>query len=70
MKIGLFAGHREARQALVLSVAGVAVITLIANLILVAVIDQRIATGNKKATKHLAAEVVQWRPRPLPQGTK
>jgi hypothetical protein len=34
MKVERFAGHREARQALVLSVAGVTAIMLIANLIL------------------------------------
>jgi hypothetical protein len=34
MKIERFAGHREAREALVLSVAGVTAIMLIANLIL------------------------------------
>jgi hypothetical protein len=34
MKIELFAGHHEARQALVLSAAGVTAIMLIANLIL------------------------------------
>jgi len=34
MKIKLFEGHREARQALMLSVAGVTAIMLIANLIL------------------------------------
>jgi hypothetical protein len=34
MKIELFAGHHEARQALVLSVVGVTAIMLIANLIL------------------------------------
>jgi hypothetical protein len=34
MKIELFGGHQEARQALVLSVAGVTAIMLIANLIL------------------------------------
>ncbi len=34
MKIERFAGHREAREALVLSVAGVTTIMLIANLIL------------------------------------
>ena len=67
MKIELFAG-REASQALVLSVAGVTAIMLIANLILMTGIDQRIATGKKKATRHLVAEVVQWRPRPLPEG--
>jgi hypothetical protein len=39
MKIKLFEGHREARQALVLSVAGVTAIMLIANLILIAVIE-------------------------------
>jgi hypothetical protein len=39
MKIKLFAGHREARQALVLSVAGVTAIMLIANLILMVGIE-------------------------------
>jgi hypothetical protein len=34
MKIERFAGHREARDALVLSVAGVTAIMLVANLIL------------------------------------
>jgi hypothetical protein len=34
MKTALFAGHREEREALVLSVAGVMVIMLLANLIL------------------------------------
>jgi hypothetical protein len=34
MNIERFAGHHEARQALVISVAGVATIMLIANLIL------------------------------------
>ncbi len=34
MKIERFAGHREAREALVLSVVGVTTIMLIANLIL------------------------------------
>jgi len=34
MKIVLFAGHREEREALVLSVTGVAAIMLLANLIL------------------------------------
>jgi hypothetical protein len=34
MKIELFAGHHEARDALVLSVASVTAIMLIANLIL------------------------------------
>jgi len=34
MKIELFAGHHEARDALLLSVAGVTAIMLIANLIL------------------------------------
>ncbi len=34
MQIERFAGHREAREALVLSVAGVTTIMLIANLIL------------------------------------
>jgi hypothetical protein len=68
MKIERFVGYNEAREALVLSVAGVTAIMLIANLILMAGIDQRIATGKKKATRHLVAEVVQWRPRPLPKG--
>ncbi len=67
MKIELFAS-REARQALVLTVAGVTAIMLIANLILMAGVDQRIATGKKKATKHLVAEVVQWKPRPSVEG--
>jgi len=44
MKIKLFAGHREARQALVLSVAGVAAIMLIANLILMAGIETQSPT--------------------------
>ena len=39
MKIKLFEGHREARQALVLSVAGVTAIMLIANLILMVSIE-------------------------------
>jgi len=39
MKIKLFEGHREARQALVLSVAGVTAIMLIANLILMVGIE-------------------------------
>jgi hypothetical protein len=34
MKIERFAGHHEAREALVLSIAGVTAIMLIANLIL------------------------------------
>jgi hypothetical protein len=34
MKIERFAGHHEAREALVLSIAGVTTIMLIANLIL------------------------------------
>jgi hypothetical protein len=34
MKIALFAGHREERKALVLSVVGVTAIMLLANLIL------------------------------------
>jgi hypothetical protein len=34
MKIERFAGHNEARQALVLSLAGVTAIMLIANLVL------------------------------------
>jgi hypothetical protein len=68
MKIKLFAGHHEAAQALVLSIAGVTAIMLIANLILMAGIGQRIVTGKKTATKHLVAEVAQWRPRPLPAG--
>jgi hypothetical protein len=59
MKIKLFAGHHEAAQALVLSITGVAAILMIANLILMTGIDQRIATANKKATKYPAAEVVQ-----------
>jgi hypothetical protein len=69
MKIKLFAGHHEAAQALVLSIAGVTAIMLIANLILMAEVDQRITTANKKATNHLAAEVVQLRPRDVPEGT-
>ena len=44
MKIELFAGHREARQALVLSVAGVTAIMLIANLILMAGIETQSPT--------------------------
>jgi hypothetical protein len=36
MKAERFAGHHEAREALVLSVAGVTAIMLIANLILLA----------------------------------
>jgi hypothetical protein len=44
MKIELFAGHREARQALVLSVAGVTAIMLIANLILMAAIEPQSPT--------------------------
>jgi hypothetical protein len=39
LKIKLFAGHREATQALVLSVAGVTAIMLIVNLILTVGID-------------------------------
>ena len=39
MKIKLFEGHREARQALMLSVAGVTAIMLIANLILMVGIE-------------------------------
>jgi len=39
MKIERFAGNREARQALVLAVAGVTAVMLIMNLILMAVID-------------------------------
>jgi hypothetical protein len=39
MKIERFAGNREARQALVLAVAGVTAIMLIMNLVLMAVID-------------------------------
>jgi hypothetical protein len=39
MKIERFAGNREARQALVLAVAGVTAIMLIMYLILMAVID-------------------------------
>jgi hypothetical protein len=39
MKIERLAGHREARQALVLSVAGVTAIMLIASFILTAGID-------------------------------
>jgi len=35
MNIERFAGHHEARQALVISVAGVTAIMLIANLILI-----------------------------------
>jgi hypothetical protein len=34
MKAEMFVGHHEARQALVLAVAGVATIVLVANLIL------------------------------------
>ena len=44
MKIKLFAGHREAKQALVLSVAGVTAIMLIANLILMVGIETQSPT--------------------------
>jgi hypothetical protein len=44
MKIELFARHREARQALVLSVAGVTTIMLIASLILMAGIEAQSPT--------------------------
>jgi hypothetical protein len=44
MKIERFAGHREARQALVLSVAGVTAIMLIANFILTAGIEAQSPT--------------------------
>ena len=70
MKIMRFAGHREARQALVLSVAGVTAIMLIANLILMAGIATQSPThrywnekGHQPVTK-----VIQWRPRPSPEG--
>ena len=70
MKIELFAGHREARQALVLSVAGVTAIMLIANLILMAGIATQSPTHrywNEKGHQPVT-QVIQWRPRPSPEG--
>jgi hypothetical protein len=50
MKIERFAGHHEAREALVLSVAGVTAIMLTAYLLLPIFIDHT-ACSKKKATQ-------------------
>jgi hypothetical protein len=65
MKIERFAGHREARQARVLSIAGVTAIMLIANLILMTLIEAPSPTHRywkEKGHQKLVAEVVRWRP--------
>jgi hypothetical protein len=71
MKIKLFAGHQEAAEALVLSIAGVTAIMVIANLILKSGIEAQSPTHRywkEKGHQKLVAEVARGRPRPLPAG--
>src|SRR5262249_40440901 len=69
MKLKLFAGHHEAGQALVLSIAGVTAIMLVASLVLKSGIEAQSPTqryAKEKGHQQLVAEVDRWRPRPLP----
>jgi hypothetical protein len=63
IKIERFAGHHEAKEALVLSVVGVTATMLIESLILLilyCVAFTSLDTGKKKATKLLVASVGFW----------
>jgi hypothetical protein len=57
MKIERFAGHHEAREALVLSIAGVAAIMLVASLILMSLADRAKERGSRRVPRAFEVEL-------------